>query len=163
MPVSRSSSFPSRWRYRFVRTAHGTTVDGISPTAVAVGMVLSEYADWNTGGGIRPGRQRVAAVVGVSVPTVTRSIAALTSTGWIATDERGSFGKASTYRLTIPALEDKSSGVISLPVSGSPVSHSDARETAPQRLTGAHSTGSPVSHQLCMNYAGGRRLTAVAA
>lgn len=163
MPMSKPSSFPSRWRYAFVRTPHRLDVDGISPTSVAVGLVMSEWADWRTGGNIRPGRKRIASVVGISVPTVTRSIAALSSAGWLATDQRGSFGLSSVYRLTIPSLANVTTGVITGPVSGSPMSHSDTPNDSPQWLTGALSSGSPMSHQLSQYLSRGRSLRLVAA
>ena len=159
--VSRSTVAPfvSRWRGAFTRTMHGLERDGLTPAAVAVGLVLADYADWHTGGGIRPGRKRVALTVGVSVATVGRCIAALVAAEWLATDERGSFGRSSTYRLTIPPQEKTDTGEITPPVIGSPVSllpdrnrltgePLKAAQTIRNRLTGAHPIGSPVSHHL---------------
>jgi DNA-binding transcriptional MocR family regulator len=133
--------------------------DGLTPTSVAVGLVMSEYADWATGGDIRPGRDRLAAVIGVSIATVTRSITALHTTGWITTDEVGTFGRTSVYRLTIPPLVIITTGEITTPITGSPVSHLPARnrltseplraaQNRRNRLTGDDITGSPVSHHL---------------
>jgi hypothetical protein len=157
-----ASSFPARWRRAFTRTDHGRTVDGLTPTAIAVGLVLSEYADWATGSGIRPTRKRVAGTVGVSVAAVGRAVADLITAGWLATEERGSFGRPSTHRLTIPSLVILATGEVSAPVTGSPVRHLPTRNrltsaplSAPgatrNRLTGAHVTGSLVRHHLCQD------------
>lgn len=144
-------SFISRWQGTFARSRHGVQVDGLTPVAVAVGMVMSEYADWTTGENIRPGHKRVAEVVGTSLATVKRSVSALESAGWLGCDERGTFGRASVYRLTIPPLVDTVTGELSMPqahrngVTGDPVG--DAAESR-NGVIWAYVTGSPVTPHL---------------
>lgn len=142
--MSRAKSFPSTWRRAFTRTRHGTPHDVLTPTAVAVGLVMSEYASWETGGGIRPGHARIATVVGVSQATVKRAVALLLESGWIAEQQRGGFGRASVFQLVIPPLVDERDGTISSPVTGSLVSPWGSRNG----VTGEPLTGSLVSHQL---------------
>lgn len=133
--MNRSKSFPSTWRRAFSRFRHGAA--GISPTAVAVGFVMSEYADWTTGGNIRPGRKRLAETLGVDVATIGRCIQTLTRHGWIVTDQRGKFGSPSIYRLTIPPLIADGSTTVHPPSSA----HGCATERSPRE----GSTGALVS------------------
>lgn len=146
-------SFPARWRKAFRNTAHGVSTDGLTPASVAVGLLLSEYADWETGGSIRPGHDRLSRTVGISRATVKRCVAALIRAGWIALDDRGSFGRASTYRLEIPPLVVITTGEIQPPVTGSPVSPLGEVAATRNGLTGAHITGSLVSHHLEKTFA----------
>ena len=157
------ASFVSQWRRTFTKTSHGLTVDGISSTSVAVGLVLCEYADWQTGAGIRPGHERVARVVGASRATVKRSVAALVTAGWIESEDRGSFGRASTYRLTIPPLLVIGTGEITPPVTGSPMTPWGEVPETRNGVMGAHLTGSPMTHHLCQTYVRPRALRVVAA
>lgn len=159
--TSKPAPFTSRWRRVFARTRHGGRFDCLTPTSVAVGMVLSEYADWETGAGARPGLERLAEVVGTSQKTVVRCVQALVASGWIEREERGTFGRATSYRLTIPPLvhlgsgevHGPSNGVTGVPVmdrsTGSPVSRLDGRPSARNGDTGVHVTGTLVSHYLC--------------
>lgn len=149
------ASFTAQWRRRFCRARHGDH-DGVGTVGVAVGLVLAEYADWATGENARPGLDRVADVVGCSTATVKRGIKMLVISGWIECTDRGSFGRASTYRLTIPPLVDTSSGEIHAPLTGARV----IPWTRPGRdrngLTGERVTGARVSHHLCHDLFGGR-------
>ena len=119
-------SFPAQWRQAFTRTLHGRQAagddgprrSGLSTTAIAVGFVLASYADTLTGENIRPGLERVAAGMGISVATVKRAVRDLHGAGWIATTEVGSYGRASVYKLTIPPLFDTATGEIPTPRNG---------------------------------------------
>lgn len=174
------SPFTSRWRRAFTRTRHGAPHDCLTPTAVAVGLVLSEYADWDTGTGARPGLERIATVVGTSPKTVVRAVQALVAAEWLEREERGTFGRATSYRLTIPSLVHLGTGEVSAPtkgsdqdvverprngvtgvpvaltVTGSLVSSLRRRASTRNGVTGVHVTGSLVSHHLCHDlYVGG--------
>lgn len=78
-------------------------VEGLTPTAQHIALVLSTYADGN-GEQIRPTVETVVRVSGRSRATVHSALRALRDTGWLRQLSRGS-GKgkrASEYRLTIP-------------------------------------------------------------
>jgi len=172
--VSKPAPFTSRWRRAFTRSRHGAPHDCLSPTAVAVGLVLSEYADWQTGTAARPGLERIATVVGTSHKTVVRSIAALVAAEWIERESRGTFGRATSYRLTIPSLVHLGTGEVSTPrnggtrdpvtgpPTGSPVTLLDAGATTRNQVTGVRVTGSRVTHYLCQDLCGGRALRGAA-
>jgi len=115
-------------------------------------MVMSEYADWDTGGDVRPGLERIAATVGVSVKTTKRCVTQLVTAEWLAIDARGSFGRATVYRLTVPALVNLSDGTVTPPVTGSLVSPLDGTPDTRNGVTGVHVTGSPMTPHLCQTF-----------
>ena len=162
MAMSRSS-FVSRWRHAFAWTPHGAAVDGIGPTAVAVALVMSEYADWKTGANIRPGHDRLAVVVGVTKAAIKRAIKSLEAAGWIENEQRGSFGRASVYRLAIPSLVDMGTGEVSAPVTGSPAIPWGSRAGHRNGVISTSVTGSLVTPHLCHDPCRPRALTLVAA
>lgn len=73
----------------------------LTSTVVAVGMVLSTYADLGTGSNARPARGTMAKGVGVGVDTVHRALGALCALGWL---ERVTSrpGHPVSYQLTVP-------------------------------------------------------------
>ncbi|WP_404314357.1 helix-turn-helix domain-containing protein [Prescottella equi] len=75
----------------------------LPPSAKFLGFVLATYADPD-GSRIRPGTERLARVMGVSVPTVKRSLAVLRSGGFIVRAKQGNrwANQADEYRLTLP-------------------------------------------------------------
>jgi hypothetical protein len=158
-----SKAFTSRWRYTFARTPHSTATDGIGSTAVAVGMVMSEYADWKTGSNIRPGHERLAAVVGVTKVAVKRSIKSLEIAGWIQTEQRGAFGRASVYKLRIPSLVDTVTGEISTSVTGSVGTTLGKRPGGRNGVVSVPLTGSVATTHLYQDLCAGTGLELVAA
>jgi hypothetical protein len=158
-----TASFPSRWRYVFVRAEHGLKVDGLNATSVAVGLVLSEFADWTTGGNVRPGHKMIARAIGTTLAPVKKSISALVSSGWLTIDDRGSFGRATTYRLVIPPLVSLTTGEITPPVTGSNLTPWEKPGEDRNGVVSACVTGSNLTPQLCQELRPARGLRVVAA
>ncbi|OZE13356.1 hypothetical protein CH249_01935 [Rhodococcus sp. 05-2255-3B1] len=71
--------------------------------AMFLGLTLATYADTN-GSRVRPGTDRLARVMGVSVPTVKRGLATLRETGFIQRVKQGNrwAHQADEYQLTVP-------------------------------------------------------------
>ena len=142
-----SEPFATRWRRTFARSRHGK-IDGLTPTAVCVGFLLCEYGDWDTGANIRPGHRRIADTIGTTPATVKRSVSALVRSGWVDLEAHGSYGRASTYRLSIPSLVHPVTGTVTVPVTGTPVIPLRKRAVTRNGVTGVRLTGTPVTPHL---------------
>lgn len=91
----------------FVATWRVMLMDaGLDPTAVAVGFILAEHADFETGQNARPSYDTVSKYLGgLSHESIRKAVVRLREKKLIAVARRPSPGKATVWRLTDPSWE----------------------------------------------------------
>ena len=131
VPQNASGKHVHRWTAPYV-SSEGVLVRSVCPdqwtaallasdmdsTAKFVGLVAARYADWQTGGNVRPGNERVQAATSMTKKTVLGGMARLRAAGWLNRTSKGggrSRQVADTHELTLP-VQEADTGVAPTPV-----------------------------------------------
>ncbi len=92
--------FVARWRGMLLSA-------GLDPTAVAVGIVLAEFADWATGDNARPSHATIGECLGgLSSESIRKATRRLEAARLLRAKSRPTTGRVTVWRLTDPGWNE---------------------------------------------------------